>query len=88
MDKNKRFYVVGPPIKVWGKGRVKRIQEAMAKLEIPKDKFSIGMVLTIPVVTEYGEYHIITYLMENLKYLPADFAERIQEMVDPKMAGK
>lgn len=84
----KKNYIVGPVIKVWGLRRPDQIFGAMSKIGIPVDKFSVGVVTTIPVMTEYGEYHIIAHDMEDLKLLPADFAERIQEIVDPKMAGK
>ena len=61
---------------------------AMREIGLPENRFSVGIVTTIPVMVEYGEYHIIAHDMEDLKLLPADFAERIQEIVDPKMAGK
>lgn len=84
----KKNYIVGPKIKVWGPKRISRIMGAMREIGLPENRFSVGIVTTIPVMVEYGEYHIISHDMEDLKLLPADFAERIQEIVDPKMAGK
>ena len=86
MEKEKKNYIVGPPIKVQGLNRSESVERAMRKLGLPTDKFSVALVATIPVTTKYGEYHIICHDMNDLKLLPADFAERIQEEVDPKLA--
>ena len=83
MKKENAVYVIGPPIKVNGKKKVSRIKEAMAKLNIPFDYFELGWEFNIPVPESEGilQFRLLTDFSDNALYLPADFAERLEEML-------
>jgi hypothetical protein len=82
--KNKgKLYTIGSPIKVYGKNGTGQIKAAMKKLFLHPKHFKIGWILSIPVPIGHKEFYLMASDAESLKMLPADFCERLQDILNP-----
>jgi len=80
MKKKESFYAVGPAIVIRGKKKIKRIRRAIQELGANAREFEIGWQFSAnPGDNDETRFWLLTKDVENVKFLPVNFAEIITE---------